>query len=403
MTTSQANVLQQAQALRQRIHALYRAAGPPEYQPEVLQRAFEELAAVEELMLALQEELHQARNALPMTIAEIDAQRQRYQDLFDGAPDGYIVTGMDGTIRMVNRTAMQLLGAESKQLVGRSLSLFLPSGERRVFRSQLRYLNTIDQQQRWEVRLTPMDGDSSLSELVVRVAGGRRPSQLRWRVTPIEERKRSEQDVERRSSQLEQWPALASPAQQDRAAPLPADWENRLPHMLRVLAEASALLAVASDDSCFNQIGCLLVSQLADVCTIDIAESGGAVRQLVVLRDPESSSQNVREFSCRYWSDQQVAQRWQQREDSAQVVPPVLDIGPASRAHDPALRPLLRRLNPRVALLIPLQTNDQLLGSLTIGMADESGCCSPLEKSLFQELARQMVAVLLRARVAASS
>ncbi|HEY9781565.1 MAG TPA: PAS domain-containing protein, partial [Leptolyngbyaceae cyanobacterium] len=80
------------------------------------------LAALEELKVAL-EELHVASEEMKQqneelkiarTIAEIE--RQRYHELFELAPDGYIVTDDAGIIREANRAAANLLNLSPKFL-----------------------------------------------------------------------------------------------------------------------------------------------------------------------------------------------------------------------------------------------------------------------------------------------
>src|SRR5579885_1174582 len=52
---------------------------------------------VEELSLA-GEELNQQAEELTATRDQLAAQQQHYRDLFDFAPDGYLITDKDGTI-----------------------------------------------------------------------------------------------------------------------------------------------------------------------------------------------------------------------------------------------------------------------------------------------------------------
>src|SRR5262245_59587736 len=67
-----------------------------------LQVALEELRVAEEEMRQQNEELIISRQA-------IEAENQRYRDLFEFAPDGYIVTDTTGMLQEANRTAAALL------------------------------------------------------------------------------------------------------------------------------------------------------------------------------------------------------------------------------------------------------------------------------------------------------
>lgn len=69
---------------------------------EALRVALEELHAAEEELRQQNEELVAARQMA-------ETERQRYQELFEFAPDGYVVTDVYGTVRQANRAAGRLL------------------------------------------------------------------------------------------------------------------------------------------------------------------------------------------------------------------------------------------------------------------------------------------------------
>src|SRR5689334_21595300 len=78
------------------------------------QRLIHELE-VHQIELELQnQELRATRHELEVGLA-------RYTELFDFAPVGYVVVESDGTIRELNISAAQLLGAERRRLVGRRI------------------------------------------------------------------------------------------------------------------------------------------------------------------------------------------------------------------------------------------------------------------------------------------
>ncbi|CAA9401470.1 hypothetical protein AVDCRST_MAG94-5938, partial [uncultured Leptolyngbya sp.] len=51
----------------------------------------------------------------------MEAERQRYQELFEFAPDGYLVTDAQGKIQEANLAAARLLNIEQRFLVGKPL------------------------------------------------------------------------------------------------------------------------------------------------------------------------------------------------------------------------------------------------------------------------------------------
>src|SRR6266536_696843 len=63
--------------------------------------------------------------------------RQQNQELFNFAPDGYLVTDAAGIIREANHTAAALLNLSQSFLVGRPLLLFIAKVERASFLARL--------------------------------------------------------------------------------------------------------------------------------------------------------------------------------------------------------------------------------------------------------------------------
>jgi len=110
------------------------------HQQGLLPDAFDELhTLVEELRVA--EAAGSAQNdELIATRLRVEAERQRYQDLFEFAPDGYLVTEADGKILEVNRAAARLLNVTPHFLRGRSLSASVCDDDRPEFEARLEVL-----------------------------------------------------------------------------------------------------------------------------------------------------------------------------------------------------------------------------------------------------------------------
>src|SRR5688500_3231080 len=110
------------QIMRQRVQSLYQQGRSNAQSDSVLSQAFEELAnALEDLQLADQA-LRQQRDEWLNKQAELELECQRYRDLFDHAPSGYLVTSIDGAIRQANQVALALLETTDRTIVGRSLA-----------------------------------------------------------------------------------------------------------------------------------------------------------------------------------------------------------------------------------------------------------------------------------------
>lgn len=185
-------------SVRQRAAALQQRVGKASsQQPELTPEALEELqTALEELYVA-EEELKAQNEELQITRAAVEAERQRYHDLFELAPDGYLVTDDAGTVREANRAAAKLLNVSQKFLIGKPLINYIPQEERRAFRFQLNRLHQIDSLQEWEVRVSPRHTvafDAALTVSTVRDWEGRRLG-WRWLLRDITIRKQAEEQI----------------------------------------------------------------------------------------------------------------------------------------------------------------------------------------------------------------
>ena len=132
----------------------------PEKPQEPLMQSLEELSlSLQELQVAA-EELRQQNEALAESRKAVDRERQHYQELFEFAPDGYLVTDKESSILEVNQTAAQLLNVSSERLVGKPLVVFVAPEERRDFYSQLRQFQKGEPIKNWQVQLQRWRGAS---------------------------------------------------------------------------------------------------------------------------------------------------------------------------------------------------------------------------------------------------
>jgi PAS domain S-box-containing protein len=114
-----------------------------------LQEAIEQLHAIEEELRQQNDELYQTRLA-------VESQRRRYKDLFEFAPDAYLVTDLTSTILEANKAAAELLGEAGGQaltLIGQPLSDWVHPDQREVFRQRLGELPQAEGAMSWELRI----------------------------------------------------------------------------------------------------------------------------------------------------------------------------------------------------------------------------------------------------------
>jgi PAS domain S-box-containing protein len=156
----------------------------PTSQSEEAQRLIHELQ-VHQIELEVQnEELQKAR-------AELEAGLQRYSDLYDFAPWGYVTFDRDGTIRKVNLAGARLLGLERARLVGARFDLFVTTVCRPTFGAFLRKVFDSQAAETCDVGLCPEHG-APLWVHVEAVASGEGCRECRAILTDISKRKQAD-------------------------------------------------------------------------------------------------------------------------------------------------------------------------------------------------------------------
>jgi two-component system sensor histidine kinase UhpB len=142
-----------------------------------------------------QVELEQQNEELLRAQLELAAARDRYQDLFEVAPVGYLSLDEAGRIAELNLTGATLLGQPRQQLLGRTFATVLHRSERRRWRNHLANLDGSGGRGRIEMTL---DGDDMAPRHVqadtLRVLEPGADAALRLTLTDITERRAAETD-----------------------------------------------------------------------------------------------------------------------------------------------------------------------------------------------------------------
>lgn len=185
--------IQRAEALHTRLADLYQTASVlPWIPPDMLPQAFKELYSTSRMVQLAAEELYEQNEELIETRNLLEAERQRYQDLFEFAPDGYLVTNVDGLIQDANHTAANLLKTAKQLLLGKPLSNFIPFEERQRFRTEVIQLCQSSSYRIKEllIPLQQRNGDrfdAALTTIAVRNPQGKVTS-IRWQMRDATER-----------------------------------------------------------------------------------------------------------------------------------------------------------------------------------------------------------------------
>jgi PAS domain S-box-containing protein len=152
--------------------------------------------SLQELHVA-QEELQAQNEELQATREQLEAERQRYQTLFDFAPDGYLVTDTGGVIQKANRAAADLLGLPPDHLVGKPLALFVAKADQPAFYARLNQTRTgtAERSAPHELHMAPRQGEGFYAALTVAPARDERGDvvELRWLIRDVTARRQAEQ------------------------------------------------------------------------------------------------------------------------------------------------------------------------------------------------------------------
>jgi PAS domain S-box-containing protein len=204
--------LEKIDALRSRIeslrlqvdeHALLDRAGALEQ----LQQSLAELQTAHE-------ELRVQGEELGVTRQQLETERQRYRDLFEYAPEGYIVTDAEGVIRDANRAIAEMLGVQAWFLVGKPLAAFVQDADLRAFRAELNALRQSGARSgeaesspmlNMELRLRPRGGEPMevlISYIGVPDATGEIRA-IRWMLRDVSVQKCAERQIRELNESLE--------------------------------------------------------------------------------------------------------------------------------------------------------------------------------------------------------
>ena len=152
----------------------YRGGDPAErFRDLQLEGAGEEALAelVHELKVH-QEELSAQNHQLIETQGALEESRDRYVDLYDFAPMGYMTISPSGTIRELNLTAAAVLGRERGKIVGLPFSTFVLRADKPRFSEHLRQCQQAEQRSVTTELTLYVDNHLTAVQLVTRRHGG---------------------------------------------------------------------------------------------------------------------------------------------------------------------------------------------------------------------------------------
>jgi PAS domain S-box-containing protein len=248
---------------------LPRKAKEEEEEEEDLAEAARALDAAASDLSTAHEELEEEMGALRELLEE---ERIRYRDLFEWAPEAYLVSDPGGRVLAVNSAAEELFGYPRGVLLSGSLTRLLPMTERQAFRSMLGRMPMLEVVADWEVTFMRRDRSTFPASLTVGWIAdqGGRVGTLRWLVRDITERKAAERQIVSANIELEQ-------RVRERTKDLVAvgrEKEEALARLEAVVDQIPAAIVIADAQSskvvAANEHAARLVKEVAgDVDTLD--------------------------------------------------------------------------------------------------------------------------------------
>jgi PAS domain S-box-containing protein len=210
---------QQIQGVQQRFEAIRQnaenASAPSQ---NLLEEAITELSITLEELQVTAEELYQQNAELLATREDLEIERQRYQMLFELAPDGYLVTDAKGVIQEANCASEILLNVPRSLLVGKPLVVFVSPADRPSFRTQLTQLEAsavqamdptskhLDKGQEWEIHIQPREKEAFPAAVSISVRytpESKKIASIHWLIRDVNERVQAEEALRKFSQELE--------------------------------------------------------------------------------------------------------------------------------------------------------------------------------------------------------
>jgi diguanylate cyclase (GGDEF)-like protein/PAS domain S-box-containing protein len=154
---------------------------------------------VEELLHELQVhqiELEMQNEELRRAQLALEESRDRYVELYEFAPVGYLTLSGEALISEVNLAGALLLGEERKKMLQRRFARFVAPEDRDRYHRLFVSLMQHDERQACELALQRRDGSVFHARLdCLRVGAGKNPPMVRITLTDITERKRAEAEL----------------------------------------------------------------------------------------------------------------------------------------------------------------------------------------------------------------
>jgi PAS domain S-box-containing protein len=145
-----------------------------------------------------QSELEQENESLRATQRHLEAYRDRYVDLYDFAPLGYVTLDEDGYVQEINLAGAKLLDADREGLTGYAFSDHVAEESRETFQEHLTQCVRDRREMTSELHLQTRNGQSLTVQLrSIPIVGPLNDTLCKTAITDITERRKMEEEIRR--------------------------------------------------------------------------------------------------------------------------------------------------------------------------------------------------------------
>ena len=168
---------------------------------------------------------------------------------------------------------------------------------------------------------------------------------------------------------------------------------------LQVLAEASRLLDASLDyEKTLQEVARVAVRTLADWCIVHLVEPDGSIRWLAVAHGDPAKEALARELQQRYPATDGVT-RVLRTGVSEMYSSQQSDSDRAARAHDARHLRMLRELDSRAVMIVPLTARGKMLGAVSLISTRPDRSYDATDLAIAEELARRCGQAIENARL----
>jgi PAS domain S-box-containing protein len=323
-------------------------------------------------------ELHQAQSALRES-------EERYRRIVETAEEGIWTLDAEGRTVFVNQKMAEMMRCRLEDMIGRSLFSFMDDQGRAIAEKNLaRRQQGIREQHDFKfVRPDGTEFWAIVSASPIMDSSGRYVGALGM-ITDISDRKKREEQ-----SQL-----LAQEKVRREEA-------ERAQIRSAFLAEAGTLLDASLDYSAtLSQVAKLVVSSMADWCTVYVQENN-AVRRIVVEHSDPSKVQWAEEIEKRYPYDPESPKGIAAvlRGGKPELYKSIPDELLRSRARDEEHLRLLRQVGLRSAMVVPMRARGKVIGAIALILSESEASYDEEDLALAQSLADRAALAIENSRL----